>query len=201
MEGERIVSEKRQVTQLGRRDFLRGACLFGIGGVAGVLGTRRSGKHTVWQIDPRKCTKCGNCATYCVRKPSAVKCVHASEMCGYCNLCFGYFEQVRTSDSEAAENVLCPLDAIGRGKVEDPYFEYTIDEALCIGCGKCVEGCMAFGNGSLHLQVRLELCMNCNECSIAAACPADAFVRLPSDTPYVHPLNGPIPLNRDGHPS
>ena len=163
-----------------------------------MLAVRRQGANTVWQIDPRKCTKCGNCASYCVLKPSAVKCVHAAEMCGYCNLCFGYFEQKRTGDSEAAENVLCPLDAIRRKKIEEPYFEYKIDEALCIGCGKCVDGCVAFGNGSLHLQVRHELCMNCNECAIAAACPADAFVRLPLDTPYIHPIKGPIPIPRDG---
>ena len=47
--------------------------------------------------------------------------------------------------------------------------EYIIDEELCIGCAKCVKGCAAFGNGSLHLQVRHDRCLNCNECTIATA--------------------------------
>ncbi|MHC4761400.1 MAG: hypothetical protein ACYS9H_08680 [Planctomycetota bacterium] len=34
---------------------------------------------------------CGNCATHCVLNESAVKCVHAYAMCGYCDLCTGYF--------------------------------------------------------------------------------------------------------------
>jgi len=51
-----------------------------------------------------------------------------------------------------------PDGAIKRAYVEDPYFEYTIDERLCIGCGKCVKGCNAFGNGSLQLQVRHDRC-------------------------------------------
>ncbi|MBL7138671.1 MAG: 4Fe-4S binding protein, partial [Bacteroidales bacterium] len=64
-------------------------------------------------------------------------------------------------------------------------FEYTIDEELCIGCGKCVKGCNAFGNGSLQLQVRQNICNNCNECSIARNCPSDAYSRVPANTPYL----------------
>ena len=75
-----------------------------------------------------------------------------------------------------AENMY--LDSQSRTYVEDPYFEYKIDEEKCIGCGKCVKGCLSFGNGSLFLQVRRDLCKNCNECRIAKACPADAFVRV-----------------------
>ena len=63
--------------------------------------------------------------------------------------------------------------------------EYTIDEPLCIGCAKCVKGCNAFGNGSLFLQVRHDRCLNCNECSIAAACPSQAYKRVPSNEPYL----------------
>jgi electron transport complex protein RnfB len=122
-------------------------------------------------------------------------------MCGYCERCFGYFEQRRTSDEEVAENQLCPIDAIRREYVEYPYFEYTIEEETCIGCGKCVEGCRAFGNGSLHLQVRHDRCVNCNECSIAAACPSDAFVRVPAATPYIHPLGALLPPIGDGDES
>ena len=45
-----------------------------------------------------------------------------------------------------------PDRAIRRTFVEEPYFEYTIDERLCIGCGKCVKGCNTFGNGSLFCR-------------------------------------------------
>ena len=38
-------------------------------------------------------------------------------------------------------------------------------------------------NGSLYLQVRHDRCQNCNECSIAIACPTQAFVRLPASSP------------------
>ncbi|MFP4057020.1 MAG: 4Fe-4S binding protein [Candidatus Brocadiia bacterium] len=175
------------------RDGLRGAGLLGLGGLGGVLVHGAKGRETVWQIDPDKCTQCGNCATYCVLEPSAVKCVHAIDICGYCDFCFGYYEQKRTADTEAAENVLCPVDAIIRRFIEYPYFEYTIDEELCIGCGKCVEGCRAFGNSSLYLQVRHDRCVNCNECSIGVACPGQAFVRLPAETPYFHPLGHLLP--------
>jgi electron transport complex protein RnfB len=78
-----------------------------------------------------------------------------------------------------------PTGAIKRTFVEDPYYEYTIDKTLCIGCGKCVKGCNAFGNGSLFLQVQHDRCLNCNECSIAAACPSQAYSRVPVDKPYI----------------
>jgi electron transport complex protein RnfB len=84
-----------------------------------------------------------------------------------------------------AENQLCPTAAIERRFIEEPYFEYIIIEELCIGCAKCVKGCTAFGNGSLHLQIRHDLCLNCNECSIARACPSDAISRVPVDEPYI----------------
>ena len=60
-----------------------------------------------------------------------------------------------------------------------------IDEDLCIGCAKCVAGCDAFGNGSLQLQVSHDICVNCNECSIARHCPAEAFSRVPSGSPNI----------------
>ena len=76
-----------------RRGFLRKA-LAGVAGlsVASVAAAalRRSDRTaTVWQIDPQKCTQCGLCATECVLTPSAVKCVHAYELCWYCDLCGG----------------------------------------------------------------------------------------------------------------
>ena len=117
--------------------------------------------------------------------PSAVKCVQDFELCGYCELCFGYFKPNPPTFDTGAENQLCPLAAIKRKYVEEPYFEYTIDESLCIGCALCVKGCTTFGNGSFYLQVRHDRCLNCNECSIAVACPASAFIRRPASDPYV----------------
>jgi electron transport complex protein RnfB len=132
-----------------------------------------------------KCIGCGNCATYCVLKPSAVRCVHAFKMCGRCDFCGGFFEVEHVRRDSGAENQLCPTGAITRTYLTDIYFEYTIDESLCIGCGRCVKGCLAFGNGSLFLQVRHDICVNCNQCSIAAACPSDAFRRVPRSDPYL----------------
>jgi len=174
---------------LTRRSFLRNgtriAAMTGLGALSGVLAERSQAKGYVWQIDPAKCLRCGNCATHCVLEQSAVKCVHAYVLCGYCNLCTGYFQPEPTALTTAAENQLCPTAAIKRTFVEDPYYEYTIDEKLCIGCAKCVEGCNRFGNGSLFLQIRHDRCVNCNECSIARVCPGDAFVRVPVSRPYL----------------
>lgn len=146
---------------------------------------RASDTPSVWQLDPEKCIQCGRCATECVLAPSAVKCVHAFNMCGYCKLCFGYFQPGADALTADAENQLCPTGAIRRQFVEEPYFEYTVDESLCIGCGKCVKGCGSFGNGSLHLQVRHDRCAHCNECAIARACPSGAFRRVPATQPYL----------------
>ncbi len=174
---------------LNRREMLTNS-LCGLGlmttGVFGGLLIRTSqGREYLWQIDPYKCISCGNCATYCVLDESAVKCKHNFAMCGYCDLCTGFFEPEPAALDTGAENQLCPTGALKRRFVEDPYFEYTVDEPLCIGCGRCVKGCNAFGNGSLFLQVMHDRCVNCNECAIARACPADAFVRVPADNPYL----------------
>ena len=66
-----------------------------------------------------------------------------------------------------------------------PQFIKAIDKELCIGCGRCVKGCAAFGNGSLFLQIRHDRCRHCNQCAIAVACPADAFKRVPATNPYL----------------
>jgi electron transport complex protein RnfB len=139
----------------------------------------------VWQLDPSKCIQCGRCATNCVLTPSAVKCTHVYAMCGYCDLCSGYLKPDTKQISTAAENQLCPTNALKRTFIEDPFFQYDVEEVLCIGCGKCVKGCGAFGNGSLQLQVRHDRCVNCNQCSIARNCPADAFSRVPASKPYL----------------
>lgn len=154
-------------------------------GLSGGLIKRAFGKEYVWQLDPSKCIQCGRCATSCVVTPSAVKCFHVYDMCGYCDLCGGYFRPEAKDLTTAAENQLCPTNAIERVFIEEPFFEYHINEDLCIGCGKCVKGCNAFGNGSLQLQVNHDLCVNCNECAIARDCPSDAFQRVPIDNPYL----------------
>jgi electron transport complex protein RnfB len=183
------MSDKKEPKSLERRRFLRNgmqmALAVSLGGIAGVSLLKSTSKPMVWQIDPFKCVQCGRCAKECVMTPSAVKCVHAYNLCGYCDLCGGYLKPDPNARSAAAENQLCPTAAIKRKYIEDPYFEYVIDEALCIGCAKCVAGCTSFGNGSLHLQVRHDRCKNCNDCAIARLCPADAFQRVPADTPYL----------------
>ncbi len=168
------------------RDGARLAAMTGLGAFLGVAATRsRASQNTVWQIDPSKCVYCGQCATACVLKPSAVKCVQSYEICGYCDLCTGYFVPEPNALDTGAENQACPTAAIERKFIEDPYFEYNIDESRCIGCAKCVEGCTRFGNGSFYLQVRHDRCLNCNECSIARVCAGDAFHRVPASEPYV----------------
>lgn len=167
------------------RDGMRLAAMTGAGAFVGLsIGRTGAGENYVWQIDPTKCVYCGNCATACVLKPSAVKCVQAYEICGYCDLCTGYFVPEPNALNTGAENQVCPTAAIERKFIEDPYYEYNIIESRCIGCAKCVEGCTRFGNGSFYLQVRHDRCVNCNECSIARVCAGDAFRRVPASNPY-----------------
>lgn len=171
-----------------RRDFLHKSLRTGIGlslvGVTAFLARKNNAGNYVWQLDPSKCVQCGRCATNCVLTPSAVKCIHVYDMCGYCDLCGGYLRPETKEFNTAAESQLCPTSAIKRRFIEEPFFEYTIDEKLCIGCGKCVKGCNAFGNGSLQLQAQHKICVNCNECSIARECPADAWSRVPLSEAY-----------------
>ncbi|MBN1442653.1 MAG: 4Fe-4S binding protein [Planctomycetes bacterium] len=172
-----------------RRDFLRdgvrGLAFLGLGGIGGFLSTRGRAGDTVWQIDPEICVQCGKCATHCVRQESAVKVMHNHHICGYCELCTAFFEPDPNDLNTGAENQLCPTGAILRRFVEDPYYEYTIDESLCIGCGKCVKGCEMFGNGSMFLQIKRDLCLDCNECAIAVVCPSRAISRIPAEQAYL----------------
>ena len=82
------------------QNSVRGLCLFGTGAGAVLLARGASRREMVWQIDPHKCTACGNCETHCVLTPSAVKCAHSFEMCGYCKLCF---------DKDIAVEVIIPI--------------------------------------------------------------------------------------------
>jgi electron transport complex protein RnfB len=175
-----------------RREFLknglRAAGLAALGASGGFLAGRQSrGSQTAWQLDPNKCIACDNCATKCVLDESAVKCVQFYDMCGYCEVCTGYFDPNYRDLNTAAENQMCPTGAVLRTFVEEKagqaFFEYSIDEEACIGCGKCVKGC-ALMNGSLYLQVNHGRCLNCNECAIAVACPTQAFDRVGRAHPY-----------------
>ncbi len=174
-----------------RRTFIaqgiRGAGLLGMGGLVGWVLGQDDAEAMVWQIDPYKCIQCANCESQCVLKPSAVKVVNDFERCGYCNLCTGYFvPEVNPSDlNTGAENQLCPTGAIIRRHIEGEYYEYTIDNDLCIGCAKCVKGCLVFKNRSLFLQIDRQLCVDCNQCSIAQACPAQAISRVPLSKSYL----------------
>jgi electron transport complex protein RnfB len=175
---------------MARRKFLKvlGPTVAGgaIIAASGGLLARAKGHEAsqFWQIDPQKCTQCGRCETHCVLPVSAVKCFHANKVCGYCDLCGGYYVSNVKELNTAAENMMCPTGAIARKYVEEPYFEYTIDEDLCNGCGKCVKGCSSFGNGSLYLQVNRDLCTDCNECQISTVCAANAISRVPLEMAY-----------------
>lgn len=170
-----------------RRKFLkhvaRGAALLGVVGAISILRTPSEGKphrpsSLVWQIDPKKCIGCGKCEKCCVLNISAVKCYHDYARCGYCDICTGYFELEPIAFNTGGENQICPTAAIQRTFVEAPYYEYVIDRDLCVGCGKCVEGCTNYGNGSLYLQIDQSLCVQCNQCAIAINCPSQAITRV-----------------------
>jgi electron transport complex protein RnfB len=179
--------ERKMNSPVSRRRFLQlcGSVVAGtsVAVVTGVSVARMSERKPdcFWQIDPAKCTFCGRCENNCVLPVSAVKCIHAHRVCGYCDLCGGYYRTNVKDLNTAAENLICPTGAIYRKYVEDPYFEYTVDESLCNACGKCAKGCNAFGNGSLYLQVKQDLCANCNECQISMVCPSNAIQRVSID--------------------
>ncbi len=183
-----------------RRDVLghvaRGAGLLAIGGT-GLYLARRAGAAGVWQIDADKCINirlgttgvpaCENCAATCVLPLSAVRAVNDYSRCGRCCICPAYFDVTSEVGPDGLPSrKLCPRDAIVRkpiGDVDpsDPlnnFYEYVIDEAKCNGCGKCVMACKEpAGLGSIRIEIRNNLCVTCNRCSIAIACPDDAIQR------------------------
>jgi len=179
----------KEQAKLARRSFLqkisKGLAFFAFGGLLGKASSRARNDGMVWQIDPSKCKQCGNCATHCVLPQSASRAVHDFSMCGYCRICTGFLVLDPLTIDEGAENQLCPVGAIKRKFVEEPYYEYTIDRDLCIGCAKCVKGCTSYGNGSLFLQVQRDICINCNTCSIAIVCEGKAYSLIPANRQYI----------------
>ncbi|MDO8836767.1 MAG: hypothetical protein Q7V01_14295 [Vicinamibacterales bacterium] len=187
-----------------RRQFMDRAGRFlgfvTIGGAAGLL-VKRAAANAVYQVDPGKCTSCDLCRTSCVLSHSAVKAVNDFDKCGYCMLCPAYMDVSSMPDERGVPTgLVCPQDALKRRVVgtfdeEDPnnnYYEYTVDEAKCDGCAKCVKACLPpAGNGSLRLEIRYDQCVECNECAIQIACPDRAIVRL--DVPGLAPkaVHGP----------
>jgi electron transport complex protein RnfB len=183
-----------------RREVLghavRGAALVGMGGGIAYLA-RKSGREGVWTINLNACINsdvarhgvevCDRCATECVLALSAVRAVNDHAKCGRCYICPAYFDiQSAMGPDGLPSQKLCPRDAIERKVIgwvdeEDPannYYEYVIDEKRCNGCGKCVMGCKEpNGLSSIRLEVRHDLCVDCNQCAIAVACPDDAYER------------------------
>ena len=183
-----------------RRDVLghaaRAGAVVGLGGVTALLGIKAN-KTYAWEIDTARCINsklgavgvevCEACATDCVVALSAVRAVNHYDECGRCYICPAYFEIKSAVDAEGLPSEkLCPRDAIERKPIgyidpDDPannFYEYVIDEELCNGCGRCVMGCKEpAGLGSIRLEVRHSVCLDCNRCSISTACPEDAYLR------------------------
>ncbi|MFH1747988.1 MAG: ferredoxin [Planctomycetota bacterium] len=183
-----------------RRDVLghavRGTALLGLGGLVAFL-IRKADAEGTWRIDCDKCVNsrlgavgeevCDLCASECVLALSAVRAVNDFSKCGRCYICPAYFDIKSAINAEGLPSQkLCPRDAIKREPIgwideDDPannFYEYTIDEELCDGCGKCVMGCKEpAGLSSIRLEVRHNLCLDCNRCTIASVCPDEAYER------------------------
>ncbi len=186
-----------------RREVLghavRGAALVGLGGTVTYLALKANAEG-VWLLDVEKCVNsrlgalgvevCELCATDCVLALSAVRAVNEFSICGRCYICPAYFDIKSAIDAEGLPSQkLCPRDAIERTPIgwvdpDDPannFYEYTIDETRCTGCGKCVMACKEpAGLSSIRLEVRHNLCLDCNRCSIAIACPDEAYEHAPA---------------------
>lgn len=178
----------------GRRSFLRkvgqATCVIALGGIAYRIAGQHMDEETagprsryVWQINPDKCTNCGKCETHCVRMPSAVKAVNDQKKCSNCVVCFGHIsnKEIASDQIMSGGKRICPNDAVIRNNHsggKDGYFLYDIDSDKCTGCGKCAKVCTEKGTKSMFLIIRPDLCLNCNSCDIARACPDNAIERL-----------------------
>ncbi len=195
---------RRQVLAHGAR----GAGLLALGGAATYLAVK-AGRSGAWEIDCARCLNsrlgavnvpaCEKCSNSCVLALSAVRAVNDYARCGRCYICPAYFNVTSAVGKDGLPSEkLCPRDAILRKPIgdvdpKDPannFYEYVIDETKCNGCGKCVMACKEpAGLGSIRLEVRHNLCLDCNRCSIAIACPDEAYVHKaggPADSPKTH---------------
>lgn len=188
------MSDNSKKDKIDRRKFLvyagRTACALAIGGVATrVIGAHLSEDNQaprsryVWAIDDQKCTACGICETACVRKPSAVKAVNDQKKCSFCVVCHGHISNTRVPIERIMSDGIriCKHDAVIRTSFTgtyDGYFKYEIDDRKCTGCGDCVRRCNEHGSHSMFLIIRPDLCLNCNNCTIAAKCPEKAIQKV-----------------------
>lgn len=177
-----------------RRKFIIYACRAAFGVAIGTLVYRVTGSFLndeqpgpvtrhAWQINTDKCTGCGLCKTLCVRTPSAAKAVNDQKKCSFCVVCYGHISNKNIdSDKIMSEGKLvCPQDAVMRKEQsggKDGYFIYEIDDDKCDGCCKCVEQCIKKGTKSMFMIIRPDLCINCNDCNIAAHCPEKAVDKV-----------------------
>ena len=187
------MSDKK--AKLHRREFLvasgRVAAACALGGIAARVLMKggddadfdKPGTRYAWRINPDNCVLCGQCATACVRRPSAVKCVNDQKKCSLCVVCYGHVkdQHVDSKKINTAPKV-CPNNAVIRkdltGGIDGPH-TYTIDQSRCVGCAECASRCSEHGTQSMFLIIRPDLCLNCNECEIAKTCPAEAVERVP----------------------
>jgi len=180
------------------QNVTRRAAVAALAGGAGFLAHKAHGQ-VVWQVNASKCINsrlgettveaCNLCTSSCVVGLSAVRAVNEHSKCGRCNICPAYFNITSAVDEKGMPSEkLCPRDAITRKPIgkqdpEDPsnnFYEYTIDEEKCDGCGRCVMKCKEpLGLGSITLRVRYDKCVLCNRCAISTACPKDALEQIP----------------------
>lgn len=144
-------------------------------------------RRFAWQIDPDKCQYCGLCETTCVRKPSAVKALNDQKKCSNCVVCYGHISNSKIESAliDSDGERICPHDAVLRKNFcggLDGMFLYSQDHAGCTGCSKCVEACNVHGTKSMFLAIRPDICLGCNECAIAVACPHNAIERIPRES-------------------
>jgi electron transport complex protein RnfB len=143
-------------------------------------------RRYAWQIDPAKCRSCGVCESACIRNPSAVKALNDQQRCSNCVVCYGHISDtgIESEKIEREGRRVCPRDAVTRkcfcGGLDGMYL-YAHDHANCTGCARCVKACHDHGTKSMFLAIRPDLCLGCNACSIAVACPHDAIERVPRE--------------------
>jgi electron transport complex protein RnfB len=140
-------------------------------------------RRYAWRINPDKCRFCGACAAACVRRPAAVKALNDQKKCSNCVVCYGHILQTHIASAKIDTDGkrVCPYDAVRRRNLAgglDGAFVYTIDQARCAGCGRCALRCNELGTKSMFLVIRPDLCLDCNHCASAAACPYGAMERF-----------------------